>query len=312
MSFMMNLDAAFFITWLAAGVQFAGPVLLASLGEILGERAGVLNIGIEGTVLLGALGSYLVAFYTGLTWLGFFAGGLTGLLVGCVLAFFYVGLGSSQVVVGIIFNVLAAALASYIYMLAIGNTGSATITMLNPVNVPYLKPDPRHRKNSLPATLAALSNNRADDRGTDRAVPHEIRTLLACSGRKSPCCLCRRHQCRTYSHHRRFAVLLRGGPLRRLSRRRGNRPVSGRYRERPGLYCLGHRHFRPLASVESGFAALVFGLAYALQLSLQLYEDTIPAQVLLVLPYLLTILAMSGVIGKAAQPLALTMAYRKE
>ena len=47
--------SAFIITWLAASVRLAGPVLLAALGEIFDELAGILNVGIEGTILLGAL-----------------------------------------------------------------------------------------------------------------------------------------------------------------------------------------------------------------------------------------------------------------
>ena len=65
----MDLDqlftTAFLITWLAASVRLAGPVLLAALGEIFGELGGVLNIGIEGTILLGALTSFLISFLVG-------------------------------------------------------------------------------------------------------------------------------------------------------------------------------------------------------------------------------------------------------
>ena len=65
--------SAFLITWLAASVRLAGPVLLASLGEIFDELSGVLNIGIEGTILLGAVTSFLVSMLSGNAWLGLLA-----------------------------------------------------------------------------------------------------------------------------------------------------------------------------------------------------------------------------------------------
>ena len=67
------IDTAFFVTWLAAAVRLSGPVLLASIGEIFAERSGVLNVGIEGSILLGALASYLACYVTRIVWVGFVA-----------------------------------------------------------------------------------------------------------------------------------------------------------------------------------------------------------------------------------------------
>ena len=61
--------SAFVVTWLTASLRLAGPVLLAALGETFAEQSGVLNIGIEGTILLGALTSFLVTYYTGMIWI---------------------------------------------------------------------------------------------------------------------------------------------------------------------------------------------------------------------------------------------------
>lgn len=83
---MSRPDAAFLLTWLGGAVHLAGPVLLAALGEIFAERAGVLNVGLEGVILLGALSSFLVAGATGLPWLGVGAAIGTGLLAGLLLA----------------------------------------------------------------------------------------------------------------------------------------------------------------------------------------------------------------------------------
>ena len=116
---MMELDlwsSTFLVGWLAATVRLAGPLLLAALGELFAERAGVLNIGIEGLMLLGALASYLASWYTGEPWLGLSAGVLAGIIAGSFLAWMYVTVGASQVVVGIIFkcnNVLVKTLYEF-------------------------------------------------------------------------------------------------------------------------------------------------------------------------------------------------------
>ena len=114
MSGLSFVDSAFLLTWLTAAVRLAGPVLLAAQGEIFCERAGVLNIGIEGVILLGALASYLAVLSTGSTALGLLAGGLCGCGLGLVLAAFYVGAMANQVVVGIVFNILAGGVATYV------------------------------------------------------------------------------------------------------------------------------------------------------------------------------------------------------
>ena len=68
------MTSAFFVTWLAASLRLSGPVLLAALGETFAERSGVLNVGIEGTILLGALASFLTDYVTGMVWMSLFGG----------------------------------------------------------------------------------------------------------------------------------------------------------------------------------------------------------------------------------------------
>ena len=69
----MDILAVLNVEFFAAAVRMASPVLYATLGGILNERAGVINIGIEGTMLTGALTGVVIAFYTGDPWVGFAA-----------------------------------------------------------------------------------------------------------------------------------------------------------------------------------------------------------------------------------------------
>jgi ABC-type uncharacterized transport system permease subunit len=91
-----------FLTALLFGAIMAGvPLLLAGLGEQISEKAGVLNIGIEGMMLMGAYAGFVVAYESGSFWLGFLGGGLGGLAVAAIMALLCVRLGMNQIVIGI-------------------------------------------------------------------------------------------------------------------------------------------------------------------------------------------------------------------
>ena len=91
-----------FLTSLVLGAITAGvPLLLAGLGEQISEKAGVLNVGIEGMMLAGAYLGFLVAYSSGSIWLGFLGGAGGGLLVALLMALLCVRLGLNQIVIGI-------------------------------------------------------------------------------------------------------------------------------------------------------------------------------------------------------------------
>ena len=139
---LKTLTTAFLITWLAAAIRLAGPVLLAALGELFAERSGVLNLGIEGTILLGALTSYLTSIHTGSPWLSLLAAALTGLAASLFLAWMYVTVRASQVVVGLVFNVLALGIAATVYRRTLAHANPAPITMFQPVHLGRLSDIP--------------------------------------------------------------------------------------------------------------------------------------------------------------------------
>ena len=131
--------SAFVVTWLSASLRLAGPVLLAALGETFAEQSGVLNIGIEGTMLLGALASFLASYYTGMIWLSLLAAVLVGIAANLFLAWMYVTVRASQVVAGLVFNVLALGVASTVYRKALGNSAvPESIAMFQPLHIRFL------------------------------------------------------------------------------------------------------------------------------------------------------------------------------
>ncbi|WP_181703347.1 putative B6 ABC transporter permease subunit 1 [Chthonobacter albigriseus] len=113
---MSALFTEAFLTALILGAVTAGiPLMLAGLGEQISEKAGVLNIGIEGMMLIGAYTGFLVAYFTGSIWLGFFSGSLGGMAVASLMALFCVRLGLSQIVIGIALTLGAEGLTALLH-----------------------------------------------------------------------------------------------------------------------------------------------------------------------------------------------------
>jgi len=109
------VDAVLSIDTLAAGLRLALPVALAALGALLCERSGVLNLGLEGLMLCGALAGYLVTDSTGSPWVGLFAGLVIGGLCGALLGGAVVYLAANQVVAGLAFSLIAVSATTYVY-----------------------------------------------------------------------------------------------------------------------------------------------------------------------------------------------------
>jgi general nucleoside transport system permease protein len=306
--------SAFVVTWLTASLRLAGPVLLAALGETFAERSGVLNIGIEGTILLGALASFLTSYYTGMIWLSLLVAVLVGIAANSVLAWMYVTVRATQVVVGLVFNVLALGVASTVYRKALGNSAAPeSIAMFQPLHIPVLGNFPvigpvifgqtilfyltialafaahfvLFRTNFGLALRASGENPAAaDSAGISVARMRYAGTLIsgAAAGMAGG-----------------YLVLAQVGMFRESI-------VSGQ-----GFIALGIVIFGRWHPLKAALAAMVFGACDALQLSLQIFNTLVPPQLLVALPYIVTILAISGLFGgKAVRPAALMTPYAKE
>ncbi|HXV23155.1 MAG TPA: ABC transporter permease [Alphaproteobacteria bacterium] len=113
---MEALLTSTFLTALLYGVVTAGlPLLLAGLGEQISEKAGVLNIGIEGMMLAGAYAGFAVALGAHSLWLGFMAGALAGAAVASLMALFCIRYGMNQIVIGIALTLGAEGLTALLH-----------------------------------------------------------------------------------------------------------------------------------------------------------------------------------------------------
>lgn len=139
----------FDVALLAAAVRLSLPLLLAGLGELISERAGVINIGLEGMMLFGAYAGFMATYTTGSVSLGLVGGTMVGLLAGAIMAFVSVNLRGDQIVVGVAINLLAVGITLFLYRLQFQGSQPTTVRM-EPFAIPVLS--------SIPGIGPALFN----------------------------------------------------------------------------------------------------------------------------------------------------------
>ena len=123
-------------TLLQSTVILAVPLAFGALSGVLSERAGVINIAIEGQLLFGAFGAALVGSLLGNVWAGLIAAPLVAVLMGALLALFAVGYQVQQIIVGVVLNVFAVGITSFFF----GSVMSANPGMFNsPMRLPTLR-----------------------------------------------------------------------------------------------------------------------------------------------------------------------------
>jgi general nucleoside transport system permease protein len=116
------LTTAFFAAVISGAILAGMPLLFAALGETISEQAGLLNIGLEGMMLFGAYGGFVVANWTGSSWLGFLAAIIAGMAVSMFMVVFCVRMGRDQIVVGIAILLTMEGLTSLLHQVQYGTS----------------------------------------------------------------------------------------------------------------------------------------------------------------------------------------------
>lgn len=307
------MDNVMFLTFLAtlagAAWRLATPLIFASIGEVFSERAGVLNIGLEGTMLVGAFCGFAAAYATGSIPLGLVAGIAGGMLFGLIFAFFTITIKADQIVVGAALNLLGMGLTAFLFRAYYVSTGKG-IEIAQPVHIPFLSDLPFlgeafFRQNLivystiLVAIAASLVLFRTSFGLTLRAVGEHPKAADVAG--------------RNVAGYRYAAVLVGtglaglGGAFLTLGH--SNQFVEGITSGR-GFIALAVVVFARWSPTGAFFVSLLFGLFYALQLMLQAQSSiVVPYQVLQALPYLMTIVTLVVVRGKGAAPAKLGQPY---
>ena len=132
--------SAVLIATIASGIRLAVPLLLAALGETYGQRSGVLNLGVDGIMLLGAFGGYYAVLQTGNVWLGLLVGVGVGLLLGLVSALISVTLQAEQGISGIGIYLFGLGMSDLLFRKLVGTP--RPITKFPKIDIPGLSDIP--------------------------------------------------------------------------------------------------------------------------------------------------------------------------
>lgn len=306
------MDSSLLTSLAASMVVMAVPLLFAALGELISERAGVINIGLEGLLLVGAFAAMAGTYFSGSTPVGILSSLLCGAALAAVFAFFVVLRNANQVVAGTAVNLLALGLTGVAYRAAFGVTGAAlTIDGSPAAAVPLLE--------SLPILGPAFFQQPCLGYAAFLLVPCVAfglaRTMPGLRLRmvgENPVAA----EAQGVSVQRaRIAAVVAGGVLAAA----GGSYLAVAYSRTFVEGMSAGRGFIALAIVIVGryspggilAAALFFGLATALQFHFQALGLSIPYQFFLILPYLLTLLVLAGYVGRTNAPTALGLPYER-
>jgi simple sugar transport system permease protein len=309
---------AAFLTWAAAGgsvpvvgllggaLALAVPLVFGALGGVLGERAGVVNIAIDGQLLFGAFAAAMVGSLTGSTWVGLVAAMFAGFVVAAVLGLFAINYLVDQVIVGVVLNVLIIGITSFMFSQVLA-PNAATLNdppRFSRLTIPVLGDIPLigpifFRQTPvvylLYITVALVTwalwrtrwglrvravgeHPKAADTVGIKVNRTRYRTVLLAG-----------------------AIVGMGGAFYTLvSVPQFNREMTGG----AGYIALAAVIFGKWDPIRATLAALLFGFASNLQGVLSVIGSPVPSQFMLMLPYVVTVFAVAGLVGRSRAPAA--------
>lgn len=136
---------------LARALASATPIALGGVGGLFGERSGIVNIGLEGTMLFSAFSAALGSYFTGSPWIGLLSGMFTGMLIAFIHAFLCISIKVQHVIIGLVINIFSASMSVYLLDLFFDNKGSSAVVNKLPVlSIPILR--------DIPGISEAFSN----------------------------------------------------------------------------------------------------------------------------------------------------------
>ncbi len=311
---MLNniLTAGFFISVLAATIRLATPILLGALGGIYSQRAGILNLGMEGTMCIGAVIAFIVAFFSHSLILGVLAAMICGMIFTLIMAWLSVTMKSNQVIAGTALTILGTGFAAFLYRTVFGVLSlPPQITSFGELHIPILSSIPiigpiffQHNvlvylayfliiitwivleKTIFGLNIKVVGEHprAADSKGINVAkIRYASLMIEGLYGGLAGAFM-------TTAYLNSFLDTM----------------ISGR-----GFIAVAVVVFARWQPVKAMWGALIFGFASALQIRLQAIGTNIPNQFLLMLPYILTVIALISVSKNAQFPSAYTKPYSR-
>lgn len=305
------MDINSITSWLQASIRLSAPLILTSIGSVINERVGIVNISIEGSMLMGALAGVAGTFFTGSVAIGTIYAVAAGGLLGLIMAYLTVNRNTSHLVAGIALNFFALGVTNmgFAALFPTERARVAIYPVLSPAelrDVPFLGPVIFDQavivwialilplvsgwviyRTGWGLNIQAVGDN-------PRAVNHAGISVLRLK----------------------FAGVLLSGVFAGLGGSALSLTDLGYFA--PNM--SGGRAFIVLAAnvvgkwnpIAVAASCLLFGAADALQLRMQTFGSVIPYQFFVMAPYLVTVAALAGFVGRVAVPKTLGEPYDPE
>ncbi|AWE42133.1 MULTISPECIES: ABC transporter permease [unclassified Actinobaculum] len=299
---------------LASALALSTPLIFGSLSGVVAERSGIVNMSIEGELLVGAFAGILVASWTGYVWLGLLAAPLAGMLLGAILAVFAVKYNVDQIIVGVVLNVLALGLTTFFYStIMTKNMDLNRPEGLSDFKIPLLGDIPiigpvLFRQTVLTYFMYVV------------IIVLTIMLFRSRWGLRMRACGEHPHAAdtvginvqRTRIRNTLFSAALAGlggsyFTIGAAIAHSFNENISaGNGYIALAAMILGKWH--PLGAVG---ASLMFGFANAISILLPSLQDSAPSNIINMIPYLVTVLAVAGFVGRSRPPASENVPYYK-
>lgn len=306
------LTGGFLVSLLASTIRLATPIMVPALGQLYTQRAGILNLGVEGNMLMGAVAGFAVAYLSGSLWLGLFAGMAVGVLWSAIMAWLSITMKANQVIAGLGMNILAGGLAAYCYRVIFGvQSLPPSVSCFPSVQIPVLSDIPglgpilfQHNllvylsfllvpitwfileKTVFGLKIKAVGEHprAADSKGISVAGIRYASVLIGGLYAGAAGAFM------TIAYLNTFTEAV----------------ISGR-----GYIAVAVVIFARFLPIRTMWGALLFGFASALQMRLQALGVDVANQIMLMLPYVMTIIALIFASNKAEFPSAYTLPYSR-
>jgi simple sugar transport system permease protein len=295
---------------LASGIRLATPYLYAAIGETFGQKSGVLNLGVEGQMLLGAFAGFYVSLTTGNLWLGVFAAMLVGAAMGLAMAYVTVNLQAQQGISGIGFYLFGLGMSDLLFQKLMATV--ETVQGFPKIFIPGLSDIPGigeifFSHNILvyiafllvPVAWFVLNKTTLGLKIRSVGENPEAADSLGVSAARI-----------------RYFTIILGGTLSGIAGASLSIALLNVFQQNmtsgSGFIAVALVYFGAWHPVGVLGGALLFSMVNSLQLWIQVKNVPIPSEIAIMMPYILTILVLVATVSRVRAPSALTKPFERE
>lgn len=315
MSFQDIIKSAFSLSLIYSTIRIGISIVYASMGEMITEKSGVLNIGVEGVMLFGAFSAAIVSYFTGSPWIGLLAAAIVSLIIGLVFSYIAITLKSEQAIAGLAIFLISVGMTGYLLQVIFSHGGnSPKVNTLPTVTFEFLKAVPAlskvfngHSILMIPALLLPVILHvffYHTPWGTWVRAAGENPYALAAVGINPV-------KVRYLSTLAGSVLSGIGGAYLSISQTSlfSENMVSGR-----GFIALAACIFGGVRPWSVFLASIFFAFMDALQISLQtaIPDTIIPRELFMATPYILTVVILAGFGKRTGGPASISQPYHEE